>query len=346
MPLISIATDPAVGGTFLAWSILWLSGQTHHYNVRSGQNQSVTPDPLTTNNAHAFCVNHARNQTELEQFLTELSQLSDDSVQLVYFHNFERPNYTGPADKSWLFDPELDQQAIQLAGELSDYIIRIKLPKHHHLYYTKLEPRSLRKKWRDPTQFNETAKQQHEDFIEYFFGSDLRQWQSLDLNEIWDQREFLALNLRPELTASFADSAFTDHDHYGLIAGDHWFCLDRAICYLLDHLGLRRDMQQWNRWMDIYPKWSAIHYERMQFVWAFDQIMQSILHGRNMDLQRFNLDIVREAVIQHYLLYQHNLNLRSHGINKFVDTYQLHQLLEPNTCHQLDQIYQSQPNSI
>ena len=54
-----------------------------------------------------------------------------------------------------------------------------------------------------------------------------------------------------------------------------------------------------------------------------------------MDLERFNLDIFQEAAIQRELLYKHNLNLKIWQLEKFKNTKQLHNLLEPNIHHEL-----------
>jgi hypothetical protein len=70
-----------------------------------------------------------------------------------------------------------------------------------------------------------------------------------------------------------------------------------------------------------------------------DEIINLIIEGRPMDLKRFDLDVLQESVIQHFLLYKHNLNLKTFGLEKFENTLQLHNLLEPNVYHQLEKIY-------
>ena len=49
-----------------------------------------------------------------------------------------------------------------------------------------------------------------------------------------------------------------------------------------------------------------------------------------MDLTRFDLDVIQEAFIQRELIYKHNLNLKTFQLEKFINTQQLHNLLEPN----------------
>jgi hypothetical protein len=58
-----------------------------------------------------------------------------------------------------------------------------------------------------------------------------------------------------------------------------------------------------------------------------------------MDLNRFNLDIVQEAAIQHILLYKHSLSIKTWQLEKFNNTKQINALLEPNTYHEVKDIY-------
>jgi hypothetical protein len=83
-------------------------------------------------------------------------------------------------------------------------------------------------------------------------------------------------------------------------------------------------------WIKIYADWKKFHYQRLMFCWYFDQIVNYIINGYYMDLSRFNLDIMQEACIQHHLIYQHDLNLKTFNLKKFYNTQQLHQLLEKN----------------
>jgi hypothetical protein len=332
MPLISLITDPAVGGTFLAWSILRLSGQDHHYHVKSNSTCEVGDNPLTERNAHQFAVNHATSLNELQQCVDTLRPLSQSTTQIVYLHNFERGQIDIDSDNKWPFDPVLDQKTVDLACTHSDYMIRVRLSSQYHRYHTKWEPRKLRKKWQDASAVNQTADQQNHDFIEFFFGRDYAIWKSQGLDQIWDLREFLALNM-PPAQPGFSDERFDHCNYYGLEATENWFCLDQAMPDLLKHVGVELVEDRWSSWLSLYRVWSRIHYDRMRFVWAFDRIIQAILNGQNLALDRFDLDLMREAAIQHHLLYHHNLNLRSYGLKKFTNTQQLHQLLEPNTYH-------------
>ena len=106
--------------------------------------------------------------------------------------------------------------------------------------------------------------------------------------------------------------------------------LDQTIDQLFDFLEIEIDKTRRTHWTEIYNKWKKLHIRRLKFVWYFDTIVNYIVDGYHMDLLNFDLDLVQEATIQHSLIYKYNLNLKTFQLEKFINTKQLHNLLEPN----------------
>ena len=52
--IIGIVADGDGGGTFLSWTIHYLSGQDHYYYCKQNQWINLTNDPLTNTNSHNF----------------------------------------------------------------------------------------------------------------------------------------------------------------------------------------------------------------------------------------------------------------------------------------------------
>jgi hypothetical protein len=100
---------------------------------------------------------------------------------------------------------------------------------------------------------------------------------------------------------------------------------------LFDYLEIKIDNERIVYWNTVYLSWRKIHYNRLNFLWCFDKIINYILNDYYMDLTRLKLDIIQEAYIQHELIYKHNLNLKTWQLEKFTNTQQLHSLLELNT---------------
>ena len=148
---------------------------------------------------------------------------------------------------------------------------------------------------------------------------------------VWDKREFIALVIRPFDSDRITNYHQFDFDHFALSAPDLWLNLGHSIHDVLNYCDLDLDCNLYDSWKPVYYQWQQLHLDRLKFCWYFDTIVDNIVSGRHMDLSRFNLDIVREAAIQHVLIYKHNLNLKTWQLEKFENTQQLHKLLEPNT---------------
>jgi hypothetical protein len=333
MPITSVITAPGIGGTFLTWSLEWLSGHDQYFYFPDNRYQSVCENPLTEINAH----NYSPNQPQtLEQLRICYDILSNPDIDrhdhFVYFHNLKNQQNTYPSD------PRLDQQGIDIAFEKSRKCLVLDLPKNYFLYKISSLDRELTQKF-DSQEFNQSFKEQKTDFINYFFGPDYHLWNDLELKDIWDQREFLALNLRPFDQVTINKDHLIGKQYFSINSIDCWLCLDRLMGPILEFLGLKARPDRWEHWHKIFSKWSNLHYDRIRFAWYFEEIVSAILNGIDFDLDRFNLDLYRESVIQHVLLYRYNLNLRTHNLHKFENTKQLHNLLENNIHHSLDKIY-------
>lgn len=328
--MIAVITDPGVGGTFLTWSLHYLAGHTDHFNFRAQSWEKLTHDPITQLNAHGFNSNQPRLGTELadvEQCLSILSNITTDNFHSIYFHNLNRYN-------SWSPDTLLSVQKTMAQCEKTIVLCN---QEKNNLYHASQESRILTQKYTNPDIKNNSYQEQHNDFVEYFFKDSLDHWNQQNLNNIWDYREFLALNLRPFHFISILPYIDRKLGHYELDCVELYTMFDSTVDQLFDYLNLKIDADRKQQWQIVYNKWKKIHQNRLNFSHHFDKIISCILDGYYLDLTRFELDIVQEACIQHKLIYSHNLNLKTWNLDKFNNTQQLHHLLEPN-LHPLNNI--------
>jgi hypothetical protein len=97
------------------------------------------------------------------------------------------------------------------------------------------------------------------------------------------------------------------------------------------------DATRWESWLAVYNKWQKLHLEILEFTFNYQHIVDAIVNDWYYELN--DLSFEQEIVIQHCLIYQHGLNLKTWGLEKFpANTKELHQLLEPN-IHKIDSIY-------
>lgn len=70
--------------------------------------------------------------------------------------------------------------------------------------------------------------------------------------------------------------------------------------------------------------------DALKFYRSLSHIVECIVQGGYYELPALSLE--QEAIIQHCLIYQHNLNIKTWQLEKFPsNTIRLHQLLEPNS---------------
>lgn len=319
--MIAVVTDPGSGGTFLTWTLYYLSGQTEYYSVKQQQKSNLILDPVTASNAHGFRPNQPNTLKQCVNQVDTLSKRPLEEFNVMYFHNFS--DCTRQAGGSTSI-------AIDQTTKHFKKIVRLSIAPQNSLYQCSYNKRVLVHNPKTGQRFS-NHQEQHQNFIETYFEQSQQIWNQQELNEIWDQREFLALNTRPFDTVSINDVHNFEFDHFYLDSMDLWTQFDSTVSKLFKYLELNINPSRWDHWLEVYTKWKKLHYQRIQFVTYFDAIIQYILQGKSMDLESFDLDIMQESAIQHALIYHHNLNLKTWQLTKFLNTQQLHALLETNT---------------
>lgn len=327
--MILILTDPGVGGTFLTWSLHYLAGHEKYFYAKSEQWTPLIDNPILEYNAHNFKPNQPSFLDQIYKFTDILVKTKTDNFHTLYFHNIE--------DRTDLTLSRCQPTADAISGILKNFKKLIVLENQHPLYNVSFKNRALTLRFDDRNKFYSTFEEQREGFIRYFFNDSLKKWQELKLTSIWDQREFLALNLRPLDVIKIKDNIDLTLPHYNLNSFDLYCTFDKTIEQLFKFLNIEICHKRILNWIKVYNQWKKLHYERMQFCWYFDVIIDYIRKGNDMDLTRFNLDIVQEACIQHHLIYYHDLNFKTWNLEKFINTKQLHNLLEKN-IHDLEPI--------
>jgi len=321
--IVSVAYEGGMGGTFLSWSLYFLSGKTEYFEFKKNKITQVTSNPLTKRNAHGFSPNREINSELWTSLVNNKNNINANDLHVLDIHPAHNIMHT----------------EINRIVDLCDKVIVLTVPNEHRFYHQRYEKRGTFPKFTDPTSSADNNDDYHNDFIEHFFNDSKQTWEELGLHDVWDHREFLALNLRPAQEDKITNYIeCLDKNTFYLDSRDLWCNLDYSIAECLHWLGLQVDQTRFDKWLKVYYNWRRFHYNRVQFSWYFEKIISAILHNDYIDLSRFNLDIMQEAVIQHELIYKYNLNLKTYKLEKFTDTMQLHNLLEEN-FHPVNDIY-------
>jgi len=344
--IIGIVTDVTAGGTFLTWTLHYLAGHDSYFHAIKGSWCKLTSSPLTKINAHNFNCNQPNGIHNFNIILNELLNTGTDTFHSVYFHQFNNnKDYNVDLNHLIKINDDLNQKDTKLAidklQENSDKVILLRIKLDDALYYCKYEDRNLGYKLHNEHEKYDNHDDKHQDFLEFYFKESLEKWVKLGLtNNIWDRREFLALNIRPyESHISIMPNFDLSKKHYLIDGLDLATNLNYFITDLFDFLDLSIDSSRLDSWSKTYNNWKKKVACRVLFVRYFDDIIKYIISGYYMDLNRFNLDIVQEAAIQHILLYKHSLSIKTWQLEKFNNTKQINALLEPNTYHEVKDIY-------
>lgn len=319
--MIGILTDPAVGGTFIAWSIYYLRGDANYFNADLNTQIKLIHNPLTNMNAHNFKPNQpnrgiGRGLKKLYSMVDRLLETELDEV--IYLHNFDVSAETA--------------SGVKYLSAKADKIILVS-SKKYPLYHCGYSDRSGGQ-WISPTEYTTDPDVAYENFVAKFFPESYQLFQDCELTAIWDRREFIALNFKPYLqNLNCIEHHFDPAINHCLLDIAEIYNTDTHIIHIFDYLNIEICKARHNNWKQVYQQWQKLHNHRMLFVIYFDQIINYIINGFYLDLTRFNLDIVQEATIQQELIYKYNLNFKTWQLEKFLDTKQLHNLLESNIHH-------------
>ena len=316
--VIAIITDPAIGGTFLAWSIEYLAGHHSMYNAFSHTCVPVLPNPMVNNNAHLHQMNHFSSKISshhnvqlLYQVIAELQLNKTNPFHIIYTHMYSFMEHSVDGGNKWDYDA-----FCEFVNALSNQCITsifVHVPMDYALYFDQMISRATSK--------NAMAGS----LMNYFPTIDIKSMQ------VYDKRELIALTLNPHSNEWFSKTKHVvDNDAFLLLSPELWLTLDYSIFNIMRYLNIGVNDARYGKWVEVYGQWKKLHSSRIRWCWYFDEIMDAVLNGHDMDLVRFDLDLLQEATIQHELIYKHNLNLKTFELYKFKNTKQLHNLLEPN----------------
>lgn len=334
---VCVFSASSIGGTFLDWSIHFLSGQTEYFSSKRNQFIPLVADPVNKviGNAHGHLKNHPLGFKNTKLYLETCNQ---DCLYSMYatpkaIRHIATEDFKLSKENFKLLQQEQFTDSAQLFTLLSEH----KIPTIHlagestiPLYFTKVRTAETYT-FKEGTPTSALDVENSVDF--FFFKDSIERWNTLGLTDRWDIRERNALNIRP-LAAS--QEYYLPNAHLRIDCREFWYNGVTVINRVMSYLGLDIVQERLDAWEEIYNTWRQQHIDSMSFVYNCDHIVSAIVN--NWDYQ-IDLTFNQEVIVLHFLLYKHNLNLKSWQLEKFPDnTQKLHQLLEPN-IHPVVDIY-------
>ena len=341
--MIAVITDDGVGGHFLNWSLHYLAGHSTYYFANSDEIKTLVenpikamplfPDDTTINsNAHGFAANRIITLDNVDTVLPGILSNKSCEFNSVYMH-WIRSTEQLPSNTIEQEDrTELKNTIVALEKVLpqTNKVVAVSLPPEMTRYYSCYVSRAPKtRSYRDVTKIITNNNDKWDDFVSYFFADSAKEWSVLDSHTA--QRDFLSTRLHPFKYRTIVDLFDRKQDYYQINAVDLWNTFDSTVNDLFSYLGIAIDPERYAKWVAIYSQWRQVHRSQMLFCWYFKTIIDNIINGHSLDLSRFNLDLIQEATIQNYLIYNHSLNFKKQPLLKFTNTKKLHDLLESYT---------------
>ena len=320
--LICITSSYQVGCTFLDWSINFLSGQTKFLNYEKGW-IDLKLNPICENNAHGHQKNHPKGYHET---IKQASFLKENSAFTTMY--FIPMSYNQAVQQTKLLGSDINQSEIEKTkftdfnktlhwlNEYNADIIYVGLTQAFSLYTLE-----LREQIENMEMIPTTS-----DFDDKFFAGSKQHWQTLGLTNIWDERERRALNYTsPKVQTPPIDLTVR---HLYVDAQYLWYYNKQKIKDIMDWLNLKINQDRLQSWYRIYENWQQVHLKALKFHIDFEHIIDSIINGWDFPI---DLTFNQEIIIQHHLIYKHNLNFKTWNLTKFPNnTKLLHKLLVAN----------------
>lgn len=331
--IVCSTSTHSVGCTFLDWSIHFLAGADKFFSVYDNQWIPLMANPLNKLNAHGHKKNHPHGTDETKKFVHTLQELSDlTSIFPAAIHMDRAAKQLGididhcTADQ-WqqIFDLQItDYNAmLHMCNAHNVKIIFVSLDDNFVIYAK--QTRSLDRMIDAPRPAKSTEEIQHR-LDELFFKDSILAWQQQDMCNIWDIRERWALKTNTlKWKPITVDLKF---EHYWIDAQNLWYNGQREIPKIMQWLGLDVDCNRFNSWLPIYQEWQKQQLDTLQFQYNYKHIVDCIVHNWWYPI---DLTFDQEVIVQHCLIFNHGLNLKTWQLEKFPNnTQDLHKLLEPN----------------
>jgi hypothetical protein len=312
--IVGILGPGGCGGTFLDWSLQYLSGQQSSWFVKFDPTGSkivsqscvnVLDNPLLKNTAHAHLKTHPNNRSIDTVINIFKSQPSFNLHSFYYVDSIDEGRKQTTHNQ--IISKHSDIKFITYNFTDTDIDIIF------CLQYEKIFGQKNR--------------------IENLKISNMTQ--SISELPIWEKRELLSLYYPDSIRGqTVAEKINPTSNLYQLDFVDMIENLDLTINKIFQYFDISVHEERWKRWQEVYTVWKLKN--DLTFFKNLNAIVQCILDHNFHDLCQYNMSFAKEVVIASRLLYNHNIALKSHGINDLSqDTQQWSDIIEENVYHNL-----------
>lgn len=307
----------------MVWSIYFITGQKEWYSIQKDQILLTPPNPLKKGTAHKMDSNTTYSMGNLKALIEKLIK----TQKMGHVRFFPKATSLAEYDHGNKKFHELaefhgvkviDVTTQGLQGLLAFLRHRYEdLTWQHNIDKVKKHCLSI---W--PSFFDNPK----------IFADRLNTWHDL--------RENIAFHIRPHEHPQSLRQVIDRKNVYTCQIKNWLFDPKFEIIKILNFLGFEYTTMMIDRWLSIHDKWSANLKHYIKFCDDIDLILFNIINRNSMSLKEYKMDVLKEAVLLHFLMYKHNLNLKT-KIDKFPDnTNDITNLISVNTRTGIEDLYQ------
>lgn len=329
--IVHVSGRYSIGCTFLDWSLHWLSGKNDVLTINSKIPTPIVDNPITAEIAHGHAKNHPYGVPGTSKVVKYLENSDYNELITVYWMGGKITHEI----KDYLQYRQKSGEVAKAFAEVWEWIssqgypgiwIDFTGPK----MYMDIS-RTVQNHFGVAVDSKEEALKQ---WVDFQFPYTL---ENVSNPQIWDYREAYALCVRPLENKDFSVDINRSYPHYWIDFIDWINNGEYHIKEIMKFLNKPIKEDRWNHWVDVYKQWAKKSKDIVHFANNVEDIVEDIVKGNYRKLG--NLSIHQEGIIQHLLIYKHDLNLKTWELKRFPDnTQDLHKLLEPN-IHNVENIY-------
>ena len=340
MKIACVTSISSVGCTFVDWSLHFLSNRQRYFRAKTNTVIPLSANPVTTVNAHGHRRNHPAGCADTVRYIKSFQEQKEVNFCSMYpqlMHADIAAKHLN-LNISQLSDSDCWAKVVQY--QTDDYQELLNQCHYQNVQTVYIAPDSRFKLYflnsrqldrfvtssRQPTDISELTQE----LQNVFFQHSMQNWQNQGLVNIWDVRERMALDSRPFELGTDSMKINLSMPHLWINSIELWNNGEEIMQSIMSYLDLSIVAKQRTLWLPIYKMWRTIQQNHLKFAYQFDHIIDSIINNYYYKLD--NLTFEQEIAIQHALIYQHNLNLKTWQLSQFpCNTQDIHKLLEPNT---------------
>jgi hypothetical protein len=151
------------------------------------------------------------------------------------------------------------------------------------------------------------------------------------MNSWHDLREAVAFRVRPYEHWKLWESKTTNKKNvYEYAIGNFISNPTEEIKKIFKFLGLDLNQSKLKEWISVQEQWRTNLDHYVDFCDDLEEIVYKIVNNQDMDLKKYQMNVLKEAVLLHFLIYKHNLNLNTKAETLPANTKNIFQLLCPN----------------